>query len=96
MIVAVDGHRVTTTDAARTLLRRHRPGETVSLGVRNGSGLRTVRIKTIADPQDALFVLQRTVLCHGFYGASSMERLPAERAIREQTASFKKLAFKPR
>ena len=52
VIVAVDGHRVTTTDGARSLLRRHRPGETVSLGVRNHSGLRTVRIKTIADPQD--------------------------------------------
>ena len=32
--------------------------------------------------------------CHGFYGASSMERLPAEAAIREQTAQFKKLAIK--
>jgi len=52
VIVAVDGHRVTTTDGARGLLRRHRPGETVSLGVRDRSGLRTVRIKTIADPQD--------------------------------------------
>ncbi len=48
----------------------------------------------IADPEDAQFVLERTVFCHGFYGASSMERLPAERAIREQTASFKKLAFR--
>lgn len=53
VIVAVDGHRVTTTDGARTLLRKHRPGEVVSLGVRNGSGLRTVEIKTVADPQDA-------------------------------------------
>jgi Lon-like protease len=52
VIVAVDGHRVTTTDGARALLRRHRPGETVSLGVRNRSGLRTVRAKTVADPQD--------------------------------------------
>jgi len=52
VIVAVDGHRVTTTDGARALLRRHHPGETVSLGVRDRSGLHTVRIKTIADPQD--------------------------------------------
>jgi PDZ domain-containing protein len=52
VIVAVDGHRVTTTDQARTLLRRHRPGETVRLGVRNGSGLRTVTLKTASDPQD--------------------------------------------
>lgn len=52
VIVAVDGHGVTTTDGARTLLRRHRPGETVSLGVRSSSGLRTVTLKTVADPQD--------------------------------------------
>ena len=29
--------------------------------------------------------------CHGFYGASSMERLPVERAIREQVAQFKRM-----
>ncbi|MEO0763976.1 MAG: phosphoenolpyruvate hydrolase family protein, partial [Pseudomonadota bacterium] len=29
--------------------------------------------------------------CHGFYGASSMERLPTEIALREQTAAFKRI-----
>ncbi len=29
-------------------------------------------------PDDAAFVLANTRTCHGFYGASSMERLPAE------------------
>ncbi len=29
--------------------------------------------------------------CHGFYGASSMERLPVELAIRDQTRAFKAL-----
>ncbi len=42
----------------------------------------------IAEPDDAAFVLQRCPDVDGFYGASSMERLPTERAIREQTARF--------
>jgi predicted TIM-barrel enzyme len=43
----------------------------------------------IAEPDDAAHVLSRTQLCHGFYGASSMERLPTETAITEQTRAFK-------
>jgi predicted TIM-barrel enzyme len=31
--------------------------------------------------------------CHGFYGASSMERLPTEKALTEQTVAFKRLTF---
>ncbi|KKB11278.1 hypothetical protein VE25_13230 [Devosia geojensis] len=42
----------------------------------------------IAMPRDALYVLERTRLCHGFYGASSMERLPTEIAIRDQVEAF--------
>ncbi len=45
----------------------------------------------IATPEDAGYVLRRARHCHGFYGASSMERLPAERAITEQTREFKNL-----
>lgn len=45
----------------------------------------------VAMPDDAEFVLKNTQHCHGFYGASSMERLPTEIALREQTASFKKI-----
>jgi Lon-like protease len=52
VIVSVDAHRVQTTDEARRLLRLHRPGDVVSLGVRNKSGLRTISVKTIADPSD--------------------------------------------
>jgi PDZ domain-containing protein len=52
VIVSVDGHPVRTTDQARTILRRHKPGDDVTLGVRNRSALRTVTLKTIADPQD--------------------------------------------
>ena len=45
----------------------------------------------IAEPDDATFVLSRARHCHGFYGASSMERLPVERALYEQVAKFKKI-----
>jgi len=47
----------------------------------------------IAMPQDAEFILQRTKHCHGFYGASSMERLPTEIALVEQTKAFKAVKF---
>jgi predicted TIM-barrel enzyme len=43
----------------------------------------------VAEPADAHFVMNNTRLCHGFYGASSMERLPVEKAIRDQTRAFK-------
>jgi predicted TIM-barrel enzyme len=45
----------------------------------------------IAMPDDAEFILQRVPGCHGFYGASSMERLPVEIAIRKQVETFKSL-----
>jgi predicted TIM-barrel enzyme len=45
----------------------------------------------IADPADAEFVLRRTDGILGFFGASSVERLPTEIAITEQTRSFKRL-----
>jgi predicted TIM-barrel enzyme len=47
----------------------------------------------VAEPEDAAFVLQNTKNCHGFYGASSMERLPTERALTEQTRKFKAVSF---
>ena len=46
----------------------------------------------IASPQDAAYILERCPGCHGFYGASSMERLPTERALTEQTSQFKAIA----
>ena len=45
----------------------------------------------VAQPADAGYVLENTENCHGFYGASSMERLPAEVALTEQTKAFKAL-----
>jgi len=43
----------------------------------------------IAEPVDAQYVLERTTGVAGFYGASSMERLPVENALRERTKEFK-------
>jgi predicted TIM-barrel enzyme len=45
----------------------------------------------VAMPADAEFILANTESCHGFYGASSMERLPAEAALTEQTRTFKRI-----
>ncbi len=43
----------------------------------------------IATPDDMRFVLQRSAECNGFYGASSMERLPTEVALTRHVAAFK-------
>ncbi|MBP5858354.1 phosphoenolpyruvate hydrolase family protein [Marivibrio halodurans] len=43
----------------------------------------------ISMPEDAEYILKRCPDCHGFYGASSMERLPTEKALTEQTRKFK-------
>jgi predicted TIM-barrel enzyme len=40
-------------------------------------------------PEDAEYVLTRTKNVHGFYGASSMERLPVEMAMTEQVRRFR-------
>ncbi|KAF1955957.1 hypothetical protein CC80DRAFT_473957 [Byssothecium circinans] len=45
----------------------------------------------IAKPEDAKYVIDRTKGVHGFYGASSMERLPVEEAITKITKTFKEL-----
>lgn len=42
----------------------------------------------LAEPEDAQAFLSLCPDCHGFYGASSMERLPTERAIRKQITAF--------
>ena len=48
----------------------------------------------ISMPQDAEFILHRTRGVDGFYGASSMERLPVETAITSQIRQFKSIQFK--
>jgi predicted TIM-barrel enzyme len=43
----------------------------------------------IAEPDDAAYVLERTTGVVGFFGASSMERLPTETAMTENMRRFK-------
>jgi predicted TIM-barrel enzyme len=47
----------------------------------------------VSEPADAEYILRSTRHCHGFYGASSMERLPTERAMVDQTKQFKAFTF---
>jgi predicted TIM-barrel enzyme len=47
----------------------------------------------VAEPADAEYVLRKTTGVHGFYGASSLERLPVERALVEQTRAFTAISF---
>jgi len=46
----------------------------------------------ISMPDDARYILEHCPGCNGFYGASSMERLPTEKAMTEQTRAFKAIA----
>lgn len=48
----------------------------------------------IAEPEDAQYIFNHTEGVVGFFGASSIERLPTERAIRQQVEDFKGLNFK--
>jgi predicted TIM-barrel enzyme len=48
----------------------------------------------ISMPDDAAYVLKNADRIHGFYGASSAERLPAERAIADQIRAFKTVTMK--
>ena len=48
----------------------------------------------VSSVKDAEYVLHNTKHCHGFYGASSMERLPTEIALTEQTKAFKAISLK--
>ncbi|WP_251859651.1 phosphoenolpyruvate hydrolase family protein [Clostridium sp. Marseille-Q2269] len=45
----------------------------------------------IAEPEDAKYVIERTEGIDGFFGASSIERLAAERSIKVQTEAFKSI-----
>ena len=48
----------------------------------------------IAEPADAQYILDHTEGIVGFYGASSMERLPVEPAIRDRVREFTALKFR--
>ncbi|MDR5886344.1 phosphoenolpyruvate hydrolase family protein [Vreelandella janggokensis] len=46
----------------------------------------------IATPEDAAYVMRKSQHCNGFYGASSMERLPTEIALTDQIRQFKAIS----
>ncbi|PUZ60930.1 hypothetical protein GQ55_4G218200 [Panicum hallii var. hallii] len=48
----------------------------------------------ISGPQEAEFILKNTNRVHGFYGASSMERLPVEQAITNTMRQYKRISLK--
>ncbi|KAJ6678668.1 UPF0261 DOMAIN PROTEIN [Salix viminalis] len=48
----------------------------------------------ISGPKEAEFILNRTKGVHGFYGASSIERLPVEQAITNTMKQYKSISFK--
>jgi predicted TIM-barrel enzyme len=48
----------------------------------------------ISEPADARYILDNTTGVEGFFGASSIERLPTETAIRNQVIDFKNLKLK--
>lgn len=50
----------------------------------------------VSEPTDVRYVLEMTRGISGFFGASSVERLPTERAIRGQVRAFKEIAMQPR
>lgn len=47
----------------------------------------------ISGPAEAAFILKRTKGVHGFYGASSIERLPVEQAITSTVEQFKSISM---
>lgn len=47
----------------------------------------------ISSPEDAAYILAEVSGIHGFYGASSIERLPVETALTAQVRAFKEIRF---
>ena len=62
----------------------------------NGEALVLVHGGPVAMPADAAYILERCPNCHGFYGASSMERLPTEVALIERTREFARIGPRDR
>ena len=96
VLVAHMGLRTKGTIGARTALTLDQAAERVQ-AIRDGGAAANPEVLVIchggpiAEPEDARFVLERTRGVHGFFGASSIERLAVERAITEQTRAFKQI-----
>ena len=68
-------------------LGRRRPARCATTSSCSATAARSPRPRTPPTSSSA------AAHCHGFYGASSMERLPTEIALTEQTRKFKALSF---
>jgi predicted TIM-barrel enzyme len=77
---------VTLEESARRIQAMHDAAKRVSKDI-----LVLCHGGPIAEPADAQFILDHTEGIVGFYGASSMERLPVEPAIRDQVREFTEL-----
>lgn len=77
---------LTLEESARRVQQMHDAAKRV-----NGEILVLCHGGPIAEPEDAQYILEHTEGIVGFYGASSMERLPVEPAIRERVAEFTRL-----
>jgi predicted TIM-barrel enzyme len=94
IIVAHMGLTVGGSIGAETTLDLETAAQRVSDIAAAASGARADTIVLchggpIATPEDAEYILAHCPGCHGFYGASSMERLPTETALIEQARRFK-------
>lgn len=73
----------------------------VSLSITNGplfeqflySKFCNMNLGPISGPEEAEFILKRSRGVHGFYGASSMERLPVEQAITSTVKQYKSISI---
>ena len=79
---------LTLGDAAQKVQEIHDAAKSVNPGI-----LVICHGGPIAEPDDAQYILDNTDGVVGFYGASSAERLPTERAIKAQIESFKSITF---
>lgn len=82
---------VTLTEAARRCQEMHDAAKRIKPDI-----LVLCHGGPIADPEDAQFILDHTDGIVGFYGASSMERLPVEPAISNRIREFAAIKFKNR
>jgi predicted TIM-barrel enzyme len=81
---------LTLEEAARRVQALHDAGKAVNPDV-----LVLCHGGPIAEPEDAAYVLRHTRGAAGFFGASSIERLPTEAAITDCVRRFKGIAVEP-
>ncbi|TMV45265.1 phosphoenolpyruvate hydrolase family protein [Paenibacillus mesophilus] len=86
---SIGAHTALTLDEAAELVQRiHDAGKAVNPDI-----IVLCHGGPISEPEDAAYVLQRTRGVAGFFGASSIERLPTEVAISGQVRAFKSISI---